>query len=199
MKQTTSPRMSPEQWAAMDDSQLMLAVAGGDKAAFTEIVTRHLNAMIQFAMRYVGHRADAEDAAQEAFIRMWNKAASWEPQGFSVRSWMYRITYNLCIDELRKRRPVTPIENEAMLPADDPSGEPDNELGQAQQQQAVSAALNQLPERQRTAIALCVYHGMSNRDAASVMDVSVEALESLLSRGRRTLKKLLLEDKGNQL
>lgn len=199
MEQSTSPRLSPETRAAQEDSQLMAAAARGDKDAFSGIVSRHLNAIIQFALRYVGRRADAEDVAQEAFIRIWKNAASWQPQGYSVRSWMYRITYNLCIDELRKRKATTSIDDEAALASDDPSDGPDRKLSQAQQQKAVSAALNQLPERQRTAISLCVYHSMSNRDAASVMDISVEALESLLSRGRRTLKKDMLKEKGNEL
>jgi RNA polymerase sigma-70 factor (ECF subfamily) len=189
---------SPSAFAELDDAQLMAAVAHGDKNAFTEFVTRHLNAIIQFAMRYVGRRVDAEDAAQEAFIRMWNNAASWQPQGYSVRSWMYRITYNLCIDQLRKRKFTTAIDDEQTLPSGDEHSEPDNELSRDQRQKAVAAAMNQLPERQRTAISLVVYHSLSNRDAATVMDISVEALESLLARGRRTLKKIVLEQEGNQ-
>ena len=90
----------------------MVAVARGDKDAFTEIVSRHLNAVIHFAVRYVGHRAEAEDVAQEAFIRIWKHAAKWEPQGFSFRSWLYKITYNLCIDELRKRKPIADVEED---------------------------------------------------------------------------------------
>lgn len=168
----------------------MVAVAQGDKDAFTEIVSRHLNAVIHFALRYVGRRAEAEDVAQEAFIRIWKNAAKWEPKGFTFRSWLYRITYNLCIDELRKRKPVTDVEDEVLPSLGD---QPDEGLYRDQQQQKVAHALDELPERQRTAITLCVYQGMSNRDAAQVMEISVEALESLLSRARRTLRNKMTE------
>jgi len=169
----------------------MLAVAQGDQAAFTEIVTRHLTPVVNFAWRYVGRRSDAEDVAQEAFIRLWRHAPDWEDQGFSVRSWIYRIAYNLCIDELRKRKPVTPVEDEVSLAS---AEQPDEDLYRDQRQQQVAAALNELPERQRTALVLCVYQGLSNRDAATVLDVSIEALESLLSRARRMLRNKMTEE-----
>ena len=190
MEQIISPRTSPNTWAALEDSQLMAAVAQGDKDAFTEIVARHLNAVVHFALRYVGRRSDAEDVAQEAFIRLWKHAINWEPKGYSFRSWVYRITYNLCIDEIRKRKPVSQIEDEISIA----SGEqPDEDLYRSQQQKEVAAALDELPERQRSAIIMCVYQGLSNRDAAEVMDISIDALESLLSRARRTLRKKMTE------
>ena len=176
--------------AAQEDSQLIAAVARGDKDAFTEIVSRHLNAVVLFALRYVGRRAEAEDVAQEAFIRIWKNAAKWEPKGFSFRSWLYRITYNLCIDELRKRKPVSDVD-EDNLPYY--GGQPDDDLYRDEQQKKVARALGDLPERQRTAITLSVYQGLSNRDAAQVMEISIEALESLLSRARRTLRKKMTE------
>lgn len=190
MEPVTIVHSSPETWAAQEDSQLIVAVARGDKDAFTEIVARHLNAVINFALRYVGHRAEAEDVAQEAFIRIWKNAAKWEPRGFSFRSWLYRITYNLCIDELRKRKPITDVEEEELPHHGD---QPEDDLYRDEQQQKVTIALNELPERQRTAITLCVYQGMSNRDAAQVMEVSIEALESLLSRARRALRNKMTE------
>lgn len=169
-----------------DDQKLMLAIVGGNKNAFTVLAARYLNQIIKFAYRYVGNRTDAEDVAQEALIRLWKHAASWEPQGFTLRSWIYRITYNLCIDEIRKRKPVTELKYDNQAVAD---GEPAGELYQEQQNAMVSAALNELPERQQTAINLCVYQALSNQDAANTMGISVEALESLLSRARRTLRK----------
>lgn len=168
----------------------MVAVAQGDRDAFTEIVTRHLPPVVHFAMRYVGRRPDAEDVAQEAFIRLWKHAPEWEEKGFSIRSWIYRITYNLCIDELRKRKPMTTVEDEVTLASTE---QPDEDLYQDQRQRRVAAALNDLPERQRTALVLCVYQGLSNQDAATVMNVSIEALESLLSRARRMLKNKMTE------
>ncbi|WP_455365764.1 RNA polymerase sigma factor [Kaarinaea lacus] len=191
MKPSTSPHRSRNTWATEQDSELMLAVAQGDQTAFTELVTRHLTPVVHFALRYVGRRTDAEDVAQEAFIRLWKHAPGWEDQGFSVRSWIYRITYNLCIDELRKRKPLTPVEDEVSLAS---AERPDDDLYRDQRQQQVVAALNELPERQRTALMLCVYQGLSNRDAATVMDISIEALESLLSRARRMLRNKMTEE-----
>jgi RNA polymerase sigma-70 factor (ECF subfamily) len=190
MKPSTSPYPSPNVWATQQDGQLMVAVAQGDREAFTELVTRHLTPVVHFAMRYVGRRPDAEDVAQEAFIRLWKHAAEWEEKGFSIRSWIYRITYNLCIDELRKRKPLTPVEDEVILASTE---QPDEDVYQDQRQRQVAAALKELPERQRTALVLCVYQGLSNQNAATVMDISVEALESLLSRARRMLRNKMTE------
>jgi RNA polymerase sigma-70 factor (ECF subfamily) len=191
----SSRRQSPEHWASLDDGKLMASVARGDKAAFAALTTRHLNPVIRYASRYIGTQSEAQDIAQETFIRLWKHAANWEERGFSLRSWIYRITYNLCIDELRKRRQMTPVEFDDSLASGDL---PEQDIQRSQQQQQVTLALNELPERQRTAIILCVYQGMSNIDAAVVLDVSVDALESLLSRGRRALKKIILDfqDKG---
>ena len=172
--------------AEHDDQKLMLAIVNGNKEAFTVLAARYLNQIIKFAYRYVGNRADAEDVAQNAMIRLWKHAASWEPQGFTLRSWIYRITYNLCIDEIRKRKPVTELKYDNHAIAE---GEPASDVYQEQPNLMMLNALNELPERQQTAINLCVYQALSNQDAADTMGVSVEALESLLSRARRNLRK----------
>ena len=178
--------MLPEELAAQDDQQLMIAIANGSKQAFSQLASRYLSQIVKFAYRYVGNRTDAEDIAQETLIRLWKHAASWEPQGFSLCSWIYRITYNLCIDDIRKRKPVSELKHENQVIA---NGEPEDELYQSQKNEIVIAALNALPERQRTAINLCVYQALSNQEAADTMGISVEALESLLSRARRNLRK----------
>lgn len=175
----------PAKLAAQDDQQLMLAIVNGSKEAFTILALRYTSQIIKFAYRYVGSRSDAEDVAQETMIRLWKHAASWEPQGFSLRSWIYRITYNLCIDEIRKRKPVSELKYDSQAVAE---GQPDNDVYQEQKDLMLSAALSELPERQREAINLCVYQALSNQDAADTMGVSVEALESLLSRARRKLR-----------
>lgn len=174
-----------------DDQRLMLSIASGNQQAFTELASRYLNQIIQFAYRYVGSRSDAEDVAQEALIRIWKHAVSWEPQGFSLKSWLYRITYNLCIDEIRKRKPVSELKYDGQAVA---SEQPESEVYNQQKDSIVNKALGELPERQRTAINLCVYQALSNQDAADTMGITVEALESLLARGRRNLKKSLVSD-----
>jgi len=180
-----SQRRSAEQWTSQEDFRLMEAIAQGNAGAFTALVTRHINSVMRYAFRYVGFNGDAEDIAQETFIRLWKHAANWEQQGFTLRSWLYRITYNLCIDHLRKCKQTTPIDDETSLASID---QPDDALAAYQQQTEIKNALDGLPERQRSSIILCVYQGLTNIEAAKVMDISVEALESLLSRGRRALK-----------
>lgn len=174
-----------------EDQRLMILVASGNKNAFSILAARYLNQIIQFANRYVGNRAEAEDVAQETMIRLWKHAVSWQPQGYSLRSWLYRITYNLCIDEIRKRKPVSELKYDSQAVA---SEQPDSEVYDQQKNDIVKAALNELPERQRTAINLCVYQALSNQDAANTMGITVEALESLLARGRRNLSKSLRDD-----
>jgi RNA polymerase sigma-70 factor (ECF subfamily) len=132
--------------------------------------------------------ADAEDIAQEAFIRVWRKASDWQDRQLPPHSWLYRITYNLCIDELRKRKPESDVDDHYDLSSED---SPESNIYQQQKDKLLAAAFTTLSEAQRTAIALCNYQGLSNKEAAGVMDITVEALESLLARGRAKLRKQL--------
>jgi len=177
----------------IDDGALMALIANGDRNAFNTFLSRHLTAVVQFARRYLSSQADAEDIAQETFFRVWRKSATWQPQGHSPRSWIYRIAYNLCIDEIR-RRPAIPVSNgnDSCMQSD--SLEMDMERDSAVSQ--LSRSLKDLPERQRTAIALCALQGLSNKEAATAMEISIDALESLLSRGRRQLRARLQQDGG---
>lgn len=190
-----APVLKINPWANADDKQLMEPIAQGNQAAYTEFVKRYLDKIVGFATGHMGRKADAEDVAQEAFIRVWQKAASWRDMSIPPHYWLYRITYNLCIDKLRKRKPDVSIE-EFHYQVDTHS--PDSELGQSEKMRQVHDALQTLPERQRSAIIFCAYHGFSNRDAAQILETSVEALESLLARARRSLRKMLLELEGTQ-
>ena len=176
-----------------DDQQLMLLIVGGDSNAFSVLASRYLSQIKKFAYRYVGNLSDAEDVAQETMIRLWKHAASWQPQGFSLRTWLYRITYNLCIDEIRRKKPVSELTYDGQAVSEN---QPDQDLYQQQKDDIVNKMLDELPERQRTAINLCVYQALSNQDAANTMGITVEALESLLARGRRSLKKSLMSKNG---
>lgn len=181
-----------------DDVNLMASIANGDKNAFNHFLSRHLPAVVQFARRYLSSQADAEDIAQETFFRVWRKAVTWQPQGYSPRGWLYRIAYNLCIDEIR-RKPVNQhlsndvTENISEQDSDslEVSIETDSDLYR------LTHLLKQLPERQRTALSLCALQGLSNKEAAIVMDISIDALESLLSRGRRQLRNHMKNDGAN--
>lgn len=172
-----------------DDTVLMERIALGDKSAYAEFLTRHLNVVVDFARRYLRRRVDAEDVAQEAFMRVWRKAPDWRAQQASPRAWLYRITYHLCIDELRRRQPDTPVQDTEN--AVDPGATPEESALRQARMGQLEGALRSLPQRQLTAITLCAYHGLSNKEAAATLDITVEAMESLLSRGRRRLRELL--------
>lgn len=173
----------------------MERIGSGDKSAMTEFVSRYYNRILDFAKRHLHRLSDAEDIAQEAFIRVWRKASQWQDRQLPPHSWLYRITYNLCIDQLRKQKPETDVDEQDNLANDDL---PEKNLYQQQTEKLLANALRALPERQCTAIVLCNYQGFSNRDAASIMDITIEALESLLSRGRRQLRKTLIDLQGMQ-
>lgn len=168
------------------DDKLIIRIAAGDKRSFAAFLTRHLASVVKFANRYTRNRADAEDIAQDTFARIWQHAADWQPRGLSPRAWMYRISYNLCIDFLRKQRPQTSAEI-IEFPTG-PGDDPEYQYVSAQHHEQVQQALATLPERQLTALTLCVWQGLSNKEAAACMGVKVDALESLLARARRALK-----------
>lgn len=170
------------------DGELIVRVAAGDRMAARAIMTRHLPKIMNLGRRMLGDQSEAEDVAQEVFIRLWTHAARWQPGQAKFETWLHRVAMNLCYDRLR-RRPTAALE-EVPDPVDTQPG-PAAALYQSQVAAAVNAALQRLPERQREALVLCHYQGLTNIDAAEIMSVSVDALESLLARGRRALKAML--------
>ncbi len=173
-----------------NDDELVGRAGAGDADAFGRLVRRHLSRVVGFAGRTLGDRAAAEDVAQEVFLRLWAGAARWKPRGARVGAWLHRVALNLCLDRLARRRDA---------PLDDAPDPPDPRLSaeDALHRDAIAAhvqrVLAELPPQQRAAIAFCHFQGFSNREAADIMDVSVDALESLLARARRTLHARLRE------
>jgi RNA polymerase sigma-70 factor (ECF subfamily) len=170
------------------DETLMLRVGTGDHAACRELVERYLGRIVSFAGRVLGDRVLAEDVAQEVFLRLWSHAQRWRPSGARLTTWLHRIALNLCLDWLARRREA-PLD-EADEPVDRTPHATVLLQGQNRSQQ-VGQALAELPDKQRIALTLCYYQGLRNNEAAEMMEISVEALESLLARGRRTLKSRL--------
>jgi len=177
----------------LTDDVLMSQIQQQDEHALTLLVDRHLTALHAFARRMLGNTADAEDIVQEAFLRVWYRAHTWQPGQAKLSTWLHRIVHNLCIDLQRHRKGekmninIETIQDELAAPSNTPE---ENLLGEQTSQQ-VECALQELPEKQRSAIILCHYQGMSNRQAAEVLNVSVTALESLMARGRKTLRQRL--------
>ncbi len=169
----------------LSDEELMGRVGEGDHAAYATLVDRHLGRCVGFSRRMLGNRHEAEEVAQEAFLRVWKHAPTWRHDGAKFTTWLYRVVVNLGID--RKRRPVQAPLEAAGDPAD-PNEDVALSAERSDQGRHVAAAMADLPERQRTALVLCYHEEMSNAEAAAVMGLSVKAVESLLVRARRTLR-----------
>jgi RNA polymerase sigma-70 factor (ECF subfamily) len=170
------------------DDDLVARVAQADHDACRQLVDRHLGRVVGFATRVLGDPHEAEDVAQEVFARVWTHARSWTPGRARFSTWLFRVALNLCRDRVARRRDV-PFD-EGFDPAD-PTASVAARLEDAEMSRLVTRAVDTLPERQRTALALCHFEGLGNAEAAAVMEVSVEALESLLARARRTLRERL--------
>jgi RNA polymerase sigma-70 factor (ECF subfamily) len=163
----------------------MARTGRGDRLAYARLLERHLGRVHAVARRFLFDAAEAEDVAQEVFIRVWTQAPRWKPEGARLTTWLYRIAMNLCIDRKRK---VTALPLEA-------AGEPEDERPSAytlrhrdEMQAHLAEALASLPESQRAAIVLSYFEGLGNAETASILNTTVGAVESLLVRARRTLK-----------
>ena len=179
--------LAADKAAIAADAALMGRVAGGDPAAARAVVDRHLPGLVAFAWRMVGDRATAEDVAQDAMLKLWRQAPRWKPKA-QIGTWLRRVAYNRCIDLHRRTRPS---EDVTALALQDPAPGPARRLLAAEVSAIVRQAMEALPDRQRAAIAMAHFDGMNNGETAAVLDISVEAVESLLARGRRTLRQRL--------
>jgi RNA polymerase sigma-70 factor (ECF subfamily) len=180
----------------MDDTDeaLMVRVAKGDQGAFRLLARRHLPAMVGLARRILGNAAEAEDVAQEAMLRVWTHAPRWQPLA-AFKTWLTRIVVNLCLD--RKRR--TPLlDLDAVGEVADPTPGAGEQAESAERERLLAAAIDKLPERQRSAIVLTYSEGLSNAQVADIMGCSVSAVETLLIRGKQNLRRSLgaLIDEG---
>lgn len=172
------------------DEDLVKRVGAGDPAAVQAMVARKLPRMLSLAQRMLGDAAEAEDVAQEAMLRAWKQAPRWMPGQARFDTWLHRVALNLCYDRLRRRREIA---TDVIPDHIDDGPAPDRGLLAAETGAQVQAALSRLPPRQREAIVLCHYQELGNIEAAALMEISVEALESLLSRGRRALRAALAD------
>lgn len=169
----------------VSDEALLVAFGNGDPKAARTLAARLTPRILGFAARMLGDRAEAEDVAQEAMLRLWRQAPKWRQGEAKVTTWLYRVVTNLCVDRLRKTRETVELDV-VPEPAD---GSPGAEAGllQAARVAALDAALRDLPERQRQAVVLRHIEGLANPEIAAVMEIGVEAVESLTARGKRAL------------
>ncbi len=170
--------------ADVPDETLLVLYANGDAAAARVLTLRLTPRLLSFAARMLGDRAEAEDVTQEAMLRLWRVAAEWRRGEAQVSTWLYRVASNLCTDRLRRRRGVA---LDQIAEPEDDRPDADEGLMEADRARALEEALALLPERQRQAVVLRHLEGLSNPEIAAVMEVGVEAVESLLARGKRML------------
>lgn len=170
------------------DFETIRRIADGHGEAVAVLVDKYLVKITNNAYRILGNRDDADEVAQDVFLRVWKHAPAWKPDRAKFSTWIYRVTVNLCVDRVRKRR-----ETVMANPPDQMDDRPlaSDLMEQDQMASAVREALQQLPPRQSTALSLCYFDNLSNQEAADIMQVSVDALESLLARGRRGLHQRL--------
>ena len=176
---------------AEDEAALVARVAAGEAPAFRALVDRHLPTVLAIARRMLRDDAEAEDVAQETLLRLWRNAARLELGEGGVRPWLRRVAANLCIDRVRAQRNTSLGDAlpEEVEPASQMTTLVERELGRR-----VDAALKALPERQRLALTLFHYEGMSQIEVGEAMGISDEAVESLLARARRALKASLKDE-----
>lgn len=182
----SGPQMRPGSTRGTDDEAGLLAkVAAGEQAAFRILVDRHLAALLAIARRMLGDEAESEDVVQEALVRLWRSAPRLELGPGGLRPWLRRVVSNLAIDRVRQGRRVTVTDEvpEVAVEADQSA-----ELEQRDAGARVDAALQQLPDRQRLAITLFHFEGLSQIEVGRAMGITDEAVESLLARARRSLR-----------
>ncbi|MEQ9695792.1 RNA polymerase sigma factor [Shimia sp. SDUM112013] len=172
----------------LSDDALLVLYANGDRAAARVLTLRLTPRLFGHALRMLGDRAEAEDVTQEALLRLWKIAPDWRQGEAKVTTWLYRVVANLCTDRLRKGRGVNL--DSIPEPEDDSSG-PAEALQDKARVDALQEALNGLPARQRQAVVLRHIEGMSNPEIGEIMEIGVEAVESLTARGKRALAKAL--------
>ena len=177
-----------------DDAELVAAVARQDARALEALVARHGAWAARFAERLSGNAATAEEIVQDAFLRLWQNAERWEGRA-RFTTWFYRVLHNQAVDRLRLRR-ATLVELDESI--EDTRPAPDRLLAREQRGARVRAALDRLPERQRAALVLSHYEGLSQVEAARVLGIGEGALESLLSRARAALRVHLASERDEE-
>ena len=177
----------------MSDEDLLKAMAQDSHEAFDVFAERYLQPLNRLVYRMGFKDSDCEDMLQDVLVQVWNKAEMWRAQeGISARAWIYRVATNLCIDMHRKqkRQPVNEAVDAEVIPLKG-TERSDAQAERSERREHIDKAMDGLPERSRMAINLVYYEEMSNKEAAETMGVSVKAIEGLLVRGRKMLKKAL--------
>ena len=178
-----------------DDWQLLARTAEGDDDAFRVIVERHQDRLVRLCQRLLTDREEALDAAQEVFIKAYQKAGKLKPKG-ELYTWLYRVATNHCLNKIRRRRIVRFIpmgesdsdETYSIEPVSASPG-PDIELAARERWRATQSAIAKLPESQRAVLVLAKFEGLSYRQIAETLEITEGAVESRLFRAMRNLSR----------
>ncbi|QDC09283.1 sigma-70 family RNA polymerase sigma factor [Oceanicola sp. D3] len=170
---------------------LMAAMASGDRQALAQLITLYGAGLQRYMAQMLPEASEAEDMAQEVFLRAWRNAGRYDASKAAVSTWLYRIATNLCIDRARRRglRRFLGLETAPEEAADAPG--PEQVLEGRERLAATRAALARLPVRQRQALLLRAAGELSTGEIAATLGISPGAAEQLLVRGRAALRKLL--------
>lgn len=186
--------MASDARTPLSDDALLVLYANGDDQAARLLTERLLPRVFGHAARLLGDAVEAEDVAQEAMMRLWKIAPDWRRGEAQVRTWLYRVTANLCTDRQRKRRNVGLDE---IAEPQDPSPSVADKMQTRARGDALQLALNHLPERQRQAVVLRHIEGFSNPEIAQIMGIGLRAVESLTARGKQALAAMLAGRKAD--
>ena len=184
--------MPLDAYTDLADDALLAQYSQGDAAAARALTARLTPRVFGHAVRVLGDRAEAEDVAQDAMIRLWKVAPDWRMGEAKVSTWLYRVTANLCTDRLRRKRGVGLDEVDE---PHDPSPSVTDQLQTRERMDALQAGLQTLPERQRQAVILRHIEGLANPEIAEILEISTEAVESLTARGKRALAQALAPER----
>ena len=171
----------------MDDSDLIACAQQGDRQAFTELVLRHQNGVVGLIYRMCGDPQQAEDAAQEAFVRVWQNLNSYKPQ-HAFRSWLYRIAANAALDSLRRERPSADLDS---LPLADASAGPEESTEEHDRTMRVRRAIARLSPPLRMVLILREYQELSYQEIAETLDIPTGTVMSRLNTARSQLRQEL--------
>ena len=191
--------MAFDAYSDVSDEALLVLYANGDAGGARMLTVRLVPRILGYAARLLNDRAEAEDVAQEAMLRLWRVAPNWRQGEAKVSTWLYRVTTNLCTDRLRVRQRRKVVALDDAPDVEDGARGAEADLIEAERMAALNAALVALPDRQREAVVLRHIEGFTNPEIADVMDIGIEAVESLIARGKRALTAILLgrqEDLG---
>lgn len=175
----------------LSDESLMEQICMGNHEAFSVLVYRYSKMFYAAAYRVCSHSDEAEDIVQDAFLKLWNNPSAWEAtKGAKFTTWFYKVVTNTAVDAMRKKK--NHKGDEAFEFIADTRGSQLQTMEDGEQQKVLEQVIMALPERQRLALNLCFYEGLSNREAADIIGVGVKGVESLLMRAKTGIKDELI-------